>query len=546
MLKRLAKIASAFSITLLLAGCGQQSSSKTSGNNTYKTMTSDIIATMDPAQFTDAVSGQTLTDTMAGLYRYKGNKLTSDLAVKTDVSADQKTYTFHLRHGSKWSDGTDVTAADFVFAWQRVVDPATKSPYAFIMSGIKNADAITAGKMAASQLGVKAPDKYTFVVSLDQPIPYFKSMTCLQTFDPVEKKAVEKYGKNFAKTSAQLTFNGPFILKNWKGTDDSWVEVKNLNYWNAKNVHLKKITYQAVKENSTAVNLYKSGKLDDVSVTGQTAEAAKGQSGYHVIKQPWETYLRMNSQAVPAFGNTKVRQALSMAINRKAFINKVLGDGSTPATSAVTTNLFYNAKTGADFAKESLKGGYAQYTTYNLKKARKLFKQGMAEVGQKTLNFTFLANDTPAAKETAEYLQGTFQNLSTTGIKVKMTIKTVPQKSWLQMGTTHQYGMMASIWGPDYPDAENFLTRYTSSVSNFSGSWSSQQYDQYMANAAGKNATKPQARWNDLLKANRLITKEQGIIPLYQWGTVHLTKPSVKGVEYTPNSLFQYIGATNK
>lgn len=542
-MNRLAKSTLAAALVLTLAGCGKTASASEKDQSITR-MSSDIIATMDAGKMTDAVSSQTLTDTMAGLYRYDHKKITPDMAKsRATVSGDHKTYTFHLRHGMKWSDGHEVTAYDFQYAWRRVVDPTTKSDYAYIMSGIKNADAIMAGKKNKDTLGAKATGKYTFVVTLDRVIPYFEKMICLQTFDPVEQRVVDKYGKKFATTSTHLTYNGPYLLKNWGGTDDTWTEVKNPKYWNAKNVHIKKITYQVVKDNSTAMNLFKSGKIDDVDLTGQYAQSAKQQKGYHIVKQSFQDYLSLNRKRVPAFKNTKIRQALSMAINRSEFIKKVLGDGSTPATSAVASSMYYNDKTGQDFATATLKGGYGQYTKFDLKRARQLFQAGMKELGKKQLSFSILSQDTPAAKSEDEYLQAAFEKLSTSSAKVTVSIKSVPQKSWLSMGSANQYDMFVSEWGADYPDAQSFLALYTTAKADFSGAWNNKTFDRLMAASSGKDAAKPAARWNDMLKANRLLTKEEGIIPLYQHGSVHLTSTKIKGMTYEPNSMYQYIGA---
>lgn len=526
-----------------LAACGK--SADGSKTQTISRMTTDVIATMDTAQFTDAVSAQTLTDTMAGLYRYDNNKLKPDMATsRATVSKDQKTYTFHLRKNAKWSDGSKVTAADFEYAWKRVIDPATKSPYAYIFSGVKNADAILAGSAKADTLGVKATGKYTLTVQLDKPMPYFESMTCLQTFDPVEKKVVEKYGNKYATTSSKLTYNGPYILKKWSGANNSWIETKNPNYWNAKNVHVTKLKYQVVKENSTAMNLFDSGKLDDVTITGSDAQQSKSNPAYNIVKQNYLTYLTMNKNKVPAFGNQKVRQAVSMVINRKEFIKKVLGDGSTPAQTPVPTNMMYS-DSNKDFGKVAAKG-MTQYTDYDVAKAKKLFAEGMKEVGTTKLDFTLLTQDTPSDKNTAEYLQGAFSKLAGNGLTVNVTVKSVPTKTWLALGDAHNYGMMLALWAADYPDASNYLNRWTTEKSDFSGSWSNKAYDQLIADAAGKDATNKTKRWNDLMAATKIITKDVGVIPIYQWGSAHLTKTSIKGMQYAPNSLFQYIGTTNK
>jgi oligopeptide transport system substrate-binding protein len=122
----------------------------------------------------------------------------------------------------------------------------------------------------------------------------------------------------------------------------------------------------------------------------------------------------------------------------------------------------------------------------------------------------------------------------------------VPQKTWLALGDAHNYGMMIGLWGADYPDSSNFLNRWTSTTADFAGAWNNKEYDKLIADAAGKDVLSKTKRWNDLQKATKLITKDMGVIPIYQWGSAHLTKTSIKGMQYVPNSQYQYIGATNK
>lgn len=543
-MKKLVSASVVFLATALLAACGNNNAAS-SGKQTLARMTPDVIATMDSAVMTDPTSGQSISDTMSGLYRYNNKKLEPDMATgKPIISNGQKTYTFHLRHGAKWSDGKEVTAADFVYAWQRVVNPTTKSPYSYIMNGIKNAEAISTGKKSPKTLGVEAKGKYTFIVHLDHPMPYFNKMIGLVTFSPVEKSFVQKVGKKYATSNKYLTFNGPYKLNKWSGADDSWTESKNNNYWNAKAFKISTLKYQVVKQDNTAPNLYNSKKLDDITITGNEAMANKTKPGYNTVQQSYITYLGM-SQKIKAFRNQKVRQALSMAIDRKSFISTILGDGSKPAKTVVPTGMFYNEKTGADFGKTAAKG-YGQYTSYNLKKARALFKQGMAEVGEKNLTFTLLSDNTPGDTNAVQYFQAAFKKLGTDGLTVNVNARTVPQKTWIQESHTGQYDMTIGEWAADFPDAVNFLNTFTTAYSNYSGKYKNAQYDALIKASNTTDATNPTKRWDDMMQATHILTKQVGVIPVYQWGSAHMTNPTVKGLHYTPNSLYSYQGTTNK
>ena len=268
--KRLVAGAMVFASAALLAACGSKSSS--SSSETFNRMEKDVISTMDNAHITDVISGQAAVDTGDGLYRYKGKKLEPAVATKVVKPTNNGlTYTFNLRK-TKWSNGDPVTAKDFVFAWKRAADPKTKSEYAYLFSGIKNADDITAGKKAASTLGVKAEGDYKLVVTMDRPVPYFSTMMVNPVFFPLNQKTVDKYGKKFGTQSKYLVFNGPFKLTNWNGTGNSWDEVKNTSYWNAKQVKLDKIHVQVVKDSNTAANLFATKKLDDAVLTGEIAK----------------------------------------------------------------------------------------------------------------------------------------------------------------------------------------------------------------------------------------------------------------------------------
>ncbi|PED69833.1 peptide ABC transporter substrate-binding protein, partial [Bacillus pseudomycoides] len=189
------------------------------------------IPTMDTSKNTDTLGSQILGNTMEGLYRLdKDNKPIPAVAESSTKSEDGKKYTFKLRKDAKWSNGDPVTAKDFVFAWQRLVDPKTASEYAFIAYYIKNAEAINQGKAEVSTLGAKAVDDYTLEVELETAVPYFLNLTAFVSYYPLNEKFVKEKGDKYGLESDTVVYNGPFVLTDWKH-EEGWKLKKNDNYW---------------------------------------------------------------------------------------------------------------------------------------------------------------------------------------------------------------------------------------------------------------------------------------------------------------------------
>ena len=534
--KRLVAGAMVFASAALLAACGSKSSS--SSSETFNRMEKDVISTMDNAHITDVISGQAAVDTGDGLYRYKGKKLEPAVATKVVKPTNNGlTYTFNLRK-TKWSNGDPVTAKDFVFAWKRAADPKTKSEYAYLFSGIKNADDITAGKKAASTLGVKAEGDYKLVVTMDRPVPYFSTMMVNPVFFPLNQKTVDKYGKKFGTQSKYLVFNGPFKLTNWNGTGNSWDEVKNTSYWNAKQVKLDKIHVQVVKDSNTAANLFATKKLDDAVLTGEIAKQHAKDKDYVGDKQGRTTYLDMNEEKVPDFKNLKLRQAVAKAINRDEFANKVIGDGSFGISTITPENSGSNPKTGEDFSKEAAKESKT-VQTYDLKKAKQLWAEGLKEVGKSGEDVTLTTDDTDVAKKSAEYLQSALEQLP--GMKV--SISSVPFKTRIQRSLDGSAQFILSGWQGDFPDPISFLDLYTTgNTYNFSH-WSNKQSDDLIQASKGTDANSETKRYDDLLKAQELLSKESPVATLYQTVQGHLRNPKLKGATFSPANMYNFVGA---
>ena len=510
--------------TLLLAACGgSKSGSQAAKDQTLNWMESSSLSSMDNSIATDIISAETLNNTGQGLLQFgKNNKTYPAVAKSYSKSQDGKTYTFNLRK-SNWSNGDPVTAKDFVYGWQRTVNPKTASQYAYLYADVKNANAIMKGKKPVSSLGIQAKGNHKVVVHLTHAVSYFPTLVAQVSFFPQNKAVVQKYGKKYASNAQTNVYNGPFKLTSWTGTSDTWTLTKNPKYWNAKQVKLQHIKFSAIKDPQTALSQYQSGKMDAIYLTGQQPRNYKNDKHYRSLTSSRAGYIEMNQKSDTMMQNVKARQALSLAINRKQFTNKVLADGSTPATGIVTKDLA--VRNGKDFADQAT---VKSATSYDLAQAKKLWKQALKETGRKSYDLTLMADDTPVAKSTTEYLQSQWSKLP--GIKV--TNQNIPYKTRLSRSANQQFNVVVSLWGADFPDPITDLQLFTSDNSYNNGKWKSAAYDKLIAKAMGTNANRPAARWQNMVDAQKVLLKDEGIIPLYQSGKPQLVNSKVKGVIY--------------
>lgn len=508
-----------------LAACG--TSSKQSQNQTLTWMETSSLPTMDNSLATDVVSGETLNNTGEGLLKFGKNSSTHPGVAKSySKSKDGKTYTFNLRK-SKWSNGDQVTAKDFVYGWQRTVNPKTGSQYAYLYADVKNANAIMKGKKPVSTLGIKAVGKYKVVVTLTHAVSYFPTLVAQTAFFPQNKSVVEKYGKKYATNAKDNVYNGALKLTYWTGTSDNWTLTKNPSYWNAKSVKLKHVKFSAVKDPQTALSQYQSGKLDAIYLSGQQPKNYKNSKDYHARNGSRVAYLELNQKKDSMLRNKKARQALSLIIDRKQFVNKVLDNGSKVANGIVTSGLAI--RNGKDFASEA---STASATEHNIAKAKKLWKEALKETGRSSYSLTLMADDTPEGKSTTEYVQSQWSKLP----NFKVTNSNLPYKTRLARSAAGQFDAVVTLWGADFPDPITDLSLFTSDNSYNNGKWSNKQYDQLIKAATTTNANKPAARWQNLIDAQKILLNDQGIIPVYQAGKPQLMKSKVKGVVYFPVS----------
>lgn len=525
--------------TVILVGCGSTSSQKSAPKGTVRISSKDIISTMDPSLNTDVIGAQNLNNTMEGLYRFKGKNIKPALATNLAKPTNNGlTYTFKLRPNAKWSNGDPITASDFVYSWRRTVDPKTKSTYSYIFEGITNAKDISAGKKPVNSLGIKALNKHTLQVDLEKPVPYFNTLLTSPTFFPQNKKVITKWGKKYGTNSQTLVSNGPFKLVKWNSPDNSWTEVKNDKYWDAKDVKVQKLQYQVVKDASTALNLYQSNKLDRVLLTGDSAKQMKNAKDYKIQKESTTFYVAPNIKKVALFNNTKIRQALSMSVNRQQLTKKVLGDGKVASLSTFPAKMTFNPETKVDFAKETQASAIAT-NAYNPTKAKQLWQEGLSETNNKgkKFSFTLLGDDSDVAKKQAEFLQNQFEKLP--GLKINVT--NVPFKSRLARAKSGDFDLLVTGWSADFPDPITFLTLFNTDSSNNDGKWSNTEYDNLVNKSLNEDANNPMARWQDMKAAQNLSNREVPAIPLYQNGEAWLTKSRVKNLDYGPTGAYNMI-----
>ncbi|MEJ6399690.1 peptide ABC transporter substrate-binding protein [Nicoliella lavandulae] len=530
-LKTLAKVGSVTLVTALgLAACGSSNSSSQSGSTkTLNWQESANLPTLDPSNATDHISAETLNNSNEGLLMVgKDNKIEPGVAKSYTVSKDGKTYTFNLRK-SKWSNGSEVTAKDFVYGIQRTANPKTASQYSYLLDHVANYEAVSKKQMPVSSLGVKAEGNYKLVITLSKPQSYFKYIASMTPLYPQSQKVVEKYGKAYGTKSADQVYNGPFKVTGWTGTNDKWTLTRNKYYYNNSKTKLDKINFIVSKDAGTTLNQYQAGKFDVATLSGkQQVNNFKNSPELHELPQAATFYLEMNQKSNPVLKNANIRKAISLSLDRKSLTSDVLGDGSFPAKGLVPTKL--SSYKGTDFADASeSKDATANDVSYNLTEAKKYWAKGLKEVGKKSVSLTLLADDTPAGTKTTEALQSNLTKLP--GLKI--TNQNLPFKTRLSYSQSGKFDLVVSAWIADYPDPITFLDLFTSDNAYNNGHWKNAKYDQYINEAEGKNANNAGERWKDLVNAEKTLMSDDGIVPLYQQVQPQVRKDKVQGLEYS-------------
>lgn len=492
------------------------------------------IQTLDISKNTDTYSGTIIGNSSSNLMRVDAKgKPQLELAKSVKHSDDGLTYTVVLKDGLKWSDGSKLTAQDFVYTWQRIVNPKTASQYAYLASGVENADKIAAGKVPVDSLGVTAKGN-TLTFKLERPMPQFEYLLTFSNFMPQKESFVNKEGKKYATTSDTALYSGPYKVQGWNGTNNTFKLVKNDNYWDAKNVKTKEIDVQVVQKPDTAVQLYKQGKIDRVSISNTPELYKANKNNKDVVKAPEATtsYLEYNQTGKNKFlANAKIREALNLATNRKELTDQVTSGVSTPATGLAPQSLAKTAS-GEDLAKY-VAPGY----TFDAAKAAELFKEGLKEVGETSATLTITSDaDSPAAKSTLDYLQGSWEK-ALPGLKINE--KFVPFQQRVKDSQTQNFDIVVSLWGGDYPEGSTFYDLFKDGASYNNGQFKNDAYTQAVNKAETTDALNQSARDTDYKNAEADLFKDSNINPLYFRSGYSLQNPKVTGIVINTTGLNQ-------
>ncbi|HEM8661740.1 TPA: oligopeptide ABC transporter substrate-binding protein OppA [Klebsiella aerogenes] len=430
---------------------------------------------------------------------------------------DFKVWTFHIRKDAKWSDGSPVTAQDFVYSWQRLADPKTASPYAsYLQYGhVANVDEIIAGKKPATDLGVKAIDDKTFEVTLSEPVPYFYKLLVHPSVSPVPKAAIEKYGEKWTQP-ANIVTNGAYKLKDWVVNERIVLE-RNTNYWdNAKTV-INQVTYLPISSEVTDVNRYRSGEIDMTynNMPIELFQKLKKEIPKEVHVDPYlcTYYYEINNQKAP-FTDVRVRTALKLALDRDIIVNKVKNQGDLPAYSYTPPYT------------DGMKLVEPEWFKWSQEKRNEEAKKLLAEAGytaDKPLTFNLLYNTSDLHKKLAIAVASIWKkNL---GANVKL--ENQEWKTFLDSRHQGTFDVARAGWCADYNEPTSFLNTMLSDSSNNTAHYKSPAFDKIIGDTL--QVTDEAKRAELYAQSEQQLDKDSAIVPVYYYVNARLVKPWVGG-----------------
>jgi oligopeptide transport system substrate-binding protein len=473
---------------------------------------------LDPHKTSTVYEAHILRDLFLGLTAQDAKaEVIPGAAESWTISDDKKVYTFKLRKDGKWSDGTPVTANDFVFSWRRLVDPATAAEYAYMLAPVVNAEDVTAGKKKPDELGVKAIDDLTFEVTLNAPTPYFLEMLTHQASYAVSKANVEKFGAEFIKPG-NLVSNGAYMLAEFV-PNDHVKAVKNPNFYDAANVKIDTVNFIPTEDRSTAMKRFEAGELDsnDDIPTEQLADL-KAKFGDQVRLGPYlGTYYYVFKLTKDPWTNVKLRHAISMAIDRDYLAEKVWQNTMLPSYSFVPPGITgYETRT-TDYAEKS------QIDRED--EAKKILEELGYGPGN-PLKLEIRYNTSENHKNTAVAIQDQLKPL---GIEVTL-LNTDTKTHYGHLEQHGDFDVARAGWIADYKDPENFLALCKSGTGNNYGEYSNKEYDDLLAAAAA--STDPAERMKKLSDAEAIgLARDLCVLPLLYYGFHTVVSNKLKGWE---------------
>ncbi|HEY8901633.1 MAG TPA: peptide ABC transporter substrate-binding protein [Chthoniobacterales bacterium] len=471
---------------------------------------------LDPAVITGQPEGRVVNALFEGLTTFdRGGRAVPGVAESWTISPDGKTYIFKLRAGAKWSDGSPVTALDFVRSWRRTLAPDTAASYNYQLFYVKNAKAFADGKVTDfSQVGVRALDDRTLEVQLENPTPFFLDLCATPPLQPVPTRVIEKFGDDWIKPG-RLVNNGAYLLEDWRINDRIRLR-KNPNYWDRANVALETVDVLPISKANVAFNFYASGEADLMLDKGLAPPALldelKKRPDFHAAPFLADYFLRFNCAEGP-FRDERVRHAFAMAVDKERIVKKITRAGEVPADSLVPPGIEgYRSPAGL---------------RYDPTEASRLLAEAGFPNGKGFPLVRYLYSESELNEAIAVELQNMWKQ--TLGVQVALTRQ--EWKVYLNSMNQLDYDICRSSWVGDYPDPNTFLDMFLTGGGNNRTGWSNAAYDALIAEAATE--ADPAKRFATLARAEELLVVQQAVIcPLYFYVGIQLYDPArVSGIE---------------
>lgn len=520
-------VAMIMTITIILAGCSTTTKKETSkeGKVSINMMLNSELSSLNTSAILNTPDTIIHTGVFEGLYELDDKEALVPAVAKElpEISEDGLKYTIKLRDNAKWSNGDPVKAQDFEFAWKELINPDRGYVYSFLMVGIiKNAKDVNEGNLNVDELGVKATDDYTLEVELEKPTPYFTSLLAFSPFFPQHKETVEKYGKDYGTTTEKVVYNGPFVSKGWNQAKTNIKLEKNKDYWNADSVKADEINFEVIKEPSTAFNLFESGELDIANLSGEIANQNKNNESFEAHPSSTMNYIRLNQKRdnkETPLANENLRKALALSIDKETLVNNVISDGSTVLNGAIIKGFAYNPETKEDFRDEA-----GDLMAYDKSKAQDYFKKAKEELGDDIMLELMTVDESPY-KQMAENLKGQWED---TLDGMKITVKSLPTETALNISSQSDYDMFLIYWTPDYQDPISTLNTMKSPNNR---NYENKEVNELLEKASNDNNLTE--RWEYLIQAEKIIMEDTaGMIVISQNANAVLKNSEIKGLTY--------------
>ena len=482
---------------------------------------------LDPGVTNNSFAQYVLINCFEGLVTYdETGSLVGGSAESWDISDDGLVYTFHLRDGLKWSDGTPLTAQDFVYSIQRVLTPATAAQYVSMVTGyVKNAQEFYDGTATAEDLGVKAIDDQTLEITLIQPTSYFIDVLSMWVYDPVQQATVEANGDSWTSSPETYVCNGPFKVTGMSLNENVILE-KNENYWDAENVTLEKLTFRYILDNSTALTAYESGEVDGIiSVPSSDYARLKAEkAGLQVYPSYGTVYYNINCEAEP-YNDPLVRKALCLAVDRQALIDNVVQVDAQPAYSFLAPGYSVDGKDITEGRSD-----YGLSATADVEAAQAALAEAGYPNGEgfPTLKLSYYQDDT--VKKIVEAMAEMLKNNLNINVEVSSNDWAIFYED-VQQGN---YEVAAMGWSADYLNPMSFLPLFKTGDSSNNSFYSNPEYDALVEKVMSESDAAAAAELT--MQAADLASNDYCCLPLYYKANSFLMHDNITGYYMTASS----------